>query len=212
MAPTFPVSNDGPRFLLLAVVGSLGAGIALAVCSHRARPMRPIPRSRCRATWASTLFARCKRCENIVVVAPIPKRRRRWWRRSDYSHERVAAFPPGAPVQFVITSAGPGEGKSLVAANLLTLLRRSRRPGAADRRRHPPRPIACAVRCAAAPRPGRHPDGRRRCLGDAAPHHARESTPTPSGSRRQRGPEHCLSELVVDAARQGPAALRRHHH
>jgi capsular exopolysaccharide synthesis family protein len=112
------------------------------------------------------------------------------------------AFPRGTQVQLVISSAGPGEGKSLVAANLSlcfaeagikTLLidgdiRRGqlhalfgveRRPGLVDVLMDSVSPDLTLRRTS-------HP-----CL-----------TLMASGSRRQRGPEHLGSEAVRDLLNQ----------
>jgi capsular exopolysaccharide synthesis family protein len=116
--PTGPSSNPGPRLFLMAVVGSIGAGIALALLRDRLDRHFRHPEQ---ATMEL----------GLTIVGTVPK-----FRTNRKGELNVAAmsqvvesfralrlsvrhhFPHDQPAVFCVSSPGTGEGKSLVSSNL----------------------------------------------------------------------------------------------
>lgn len=116
--PAFPTSNDGPRFFLMAVLASIAAGIGLALLRDRMD-------RRFRYPDQATVDL------GLPIVGTVPNLRVNRRGRlhlaamsqvvESFRTLRLAVryrFQPGQPVVVCVSSAGAGEGKSLVSSNL----------------------------------------------------------------------------------------------
>ncbi len=117
IAPLKPTKNTVPMVVLLAVLGGLGAGVGLALLLDR------FDRRVRYGDQAMTEFG-------LVIAGAVPRMPKRGIHSG--SPEQVLQFVesfrtlrmhvmqslPGQPVRVAVTSAAPGDGKSLVSANL----------------------------------------------------------------------------------------------
>lgn len=116
--PTRPSSNTAPRIILMGVAGSIGFALALAVLLDRIDRRFRYPEQ---ATHDLGL--------TILGAVPVIRRETRGLRSPAETAQIVEAFrsirlnlshsfPGGEPITVTITSPSPGDGKSLIAANL----------------------------------------------------------------------------------------------
>lgn len=116
--PTVPSSNQGPRLFMMAVVAGIGAGLALALLRDRMDRRFRYPEQ---ATYELGLAI-------IGTVPSLSFKRKGGLSVSAMSQVvesfrtlRLAVryhFTPGQSIVLCVSSAGPGEGKSLVSSNL----------------------------------------------------------------------------------------------
>lgn len=116
--PTRPSSNTAPRIILMGVAGSIGFALALAVLLDRLDKRFRYPEQ---ATHELGL--------TILGAVPVIRRESRGVRSPVETAQIVEAFrsirlnlahsfPGGEPIVVTITSPSPGDGKSLISANL----------------------------------------------------------------------------------------------
>ncbi len=117
-APLVPSSQSGPRLFVLGIIASLALGVALAI-------LRDLVDRRFRYPDQATVDL------GLTIAGTVPKFRAN--RRGDLSITSQSQivesfrtlrlgvrhyFPANEPVVVAVTSPGPGEGKSLVSANI----------------------------------------------------------------------------------------------
>jgi succinoglycan biosynthesis transport protein ExoP len=122
VVPQRPVKNTGPRVILVALLGSLGLGVVGAVLLDRADPRVRYP-------------VQVSREMGLAILGALPhlKSRRNDGNDGGRPREDVAqlvealrgvclnlvhAYGAAGPMLVTITSPGPGDGKSFLAANL----------------------------------------------------------------------------------------------
>jgi polysaccharide biosynthesis transport protein len=117
VVPSAPSRNTKPRIMLMALLGGLGLGLALAVLFDRLDRRLRYPEQ---ATDEL----------GLPIIGTVPKVPTTTRDVDDESSAQVVEafrtirlniltlFDPSAPVVFTITSPGAGEGKSLISSNL----------------------------------------------------------------------------------------------
>jgi capsular exopolysaccharide synthesis family protein len=119
VAPTKPSSNQAPRIILLGFLASLGAGIGLAILLDRLDKRFRYPEQASSELGLSILGA----------IPAIPQSRNGRPVPHDEMQQVIEAFrsvrlnlahsfAPDTPICLTVSSPNPGDGKSLVAANL----------------------------------------------------------------------------------------------
>jgi len=118
VAPQFPSSNTAPRLMLMAIVGSLGAAIVLALLLDRFDRRFRYPDQATRELGLDVLAAvprirkLRRRSANLEQAAQVVESFRAL--RLSVMH----AAGDTTPLTLTITSPSPSDGKSLVASNL----------------------------------------------------------------------------------------------
>ncbi|MGQ0702409.1 MAG: GumC family protein [Gemmatimonadales bacterium] len=116
--PTRPIGNEAPRIILMGLFASLGAGLALAVLLDRID-------KRFRYPEQSTELG----LTILGAIPAIPRPRNGKRIDTDEMQQVIEAFrsvrlnlahsyEPDSPICLTVTSPSPGDGKSLIAANL----------------------------------------------------------------------------------------------
>ena len=119
VAPSEPSSNQGPRIILLGFLASLGAGIGLAILLDRLDKRFRYPEQASSELGLSILGA----------IPAIPQSRNGRSVPHDDMQQVIEAFrsvrlnlahsfAPDTPICLTVSSPNPGDGKSLVSANL----------------------------------------------------------------------------------------------
>jgi polysaccharide biosynthesis transport protein len=116
--PQWPTQNTAPRIMMMALVGSFGAALFIAILLDRLDP-------RFRYINQATHDL------GLPILGVIPKiRRHRPGRRDPLADAQLVetfrslrlnvhyALPAGGPIALTVTSPGPSDGKSLVCSNL----------------------------------------------------------------------------------------------
>ncbi|MGQ0648287.1 MAG: polysaccharide biosynthesis tyrosine autokinase [Gemmatimonadaceae bacterium] len=122
VAPRRPTSDTSLQLIALAVIASLGAGIALALLLDRLDGRFRYPEQAVDELGLDILGA--------VPSYTAPRSQRRRLEQASQMIESFrslalavrSSFPPGSPVQLTITSPGPGDGKSTISINLANAL------------------------------------------------------------------------------------------
>jgi len=118
VAPMIPSSNTAPRLMLMAIVGSLGGALVLAILLDRIDRRFRYPDQATRELGLDVLAAvprirkLRRRTANLEQAAQVVEAFRAL--RLGVSH----AAGEGAPLTLTITSPSPNDGKSLVSSNL----------------------------------------------------------------------------------------------
>ncbi|HKR09330.1 MAG TPA: polysaccharide biosynthesis tyrosine autokinase [Gemmatimonadaceae bacterium] len=118
VSPTRPNSNDAPRLVILAFLASVAVGVALSLLHDRLDRVFRYPEEASRDLGLT-----------IAGTVPQLKASRRGTLQLETMSQAVESFrtlrlairydfPEDQPVVFSVTSPGPGDGKSLVSANL----------------------------------------------------------------------------------------------
>lgn len=118
VTPLRPSSNDAPRLVMMAFVASVGLAIALALLRDRLDKIFRYPEE-------------ASRDLGLTIAGTVPKLKssRRGTMQLETMSQAVESFrtlrlavrydfPGNEPVVVSVTSPGPGDGKSLVSANL----------------------------------------------------------------------------------------------
>lgn len=119
VAPTRPTSNQAPRIILMGLLASLGTGLALAVLLDRMDKRFRYPEQASSELGLTILGA----------IPAIPRSRNGRPVPQDEMHQVIEAFrsvrlslahsfEPNTPICLTVSSPSPGDGKSLVSANL----------------------------------------------------------------------------------------------
>lgn len=118
ITPLRPSSDDAPRFLLLAVVASIGVAIGIALLHDRLDSVFRYPEEATRDL-------------GLTIAGTVPKFKAK--RGGTFQLETMSQaiesfrtlrlairydFPGSEPIVLSVTSPGPGDGKSLVSSNL----------------------------------------------------------------------------------------------
>ena len=117
--PTRPVGNEAPRIILMGVMASLGAGFALAILLDRMDKRFRYPEQVSNDLGLTILGA----------IPGIPKPRNGHKVKAENMHQVIESFrsvrlnlahsyDSDSPICFTVSSPSPGDGKSLVSANL----------------------------------------------------------------------------------------------
>ncbi|HXE58867.1 MAG TPA: polysaccharide biosynthesis tyrosine autokinase [Gemmatimonadales bacterium] len=117
VAPKTPTSNTAPRIMLMAFLGSLGAAVALAILLDQLDKRFRYPEQVSQELGLAILgavpsFDRSRVKQDPEEMAQVSEAFRTI--RLNLAHSYGAA----GPVMLTVTSPGPGDGKSLISANL----------------------------------------------------------------------------------------------
>lgn len=116
--PTRPSSNTAPRIIFMGVAGSIGFALVLAILLDRIDKRFRYPEQVSHELGLT-----------ILGAVPVIRRESRGLRSPTETAQIVEAFrsirlnlshsfPSGQPIVVTVTSPGPGDGKSLISANL----------------------------------------------------------------------------------------------
>ncbi|MBC7897242.1 MAG: polysaccharide biosynthesis tyrosine autokinase, partial [Cytophagaceae bacterium] len=122
VAPRRPSSDTTVSLIAMAVIASLGAGIALAILFDRLDGRFRYPEQAVNDLGLDIIGA--------VPSYTAPRSQRARLEQASQMIESFrslalsvrASFPPGSPVQLTISSPGPGDGKSTISINLANAL------------------------------------------------------------------------------------------
>jgi capsular exopolysaccharide synthesis family protein len=122
VAPRRPTSDTSIGIIAMAVLASLGAGLALALLLDRLDGRFRYPDQAVSELGLDILGA--------VPSYTAPRSQRMRLEQASQLIESFrslalsvrSSFPPGSPVQLTVTSPGPGDGKSTIAINLANAL------------------------------------------------------------------------------------------
>ncbi|MCC6316230.1 MAG: polysaccharide biosynthesis tyrosine autokinase [Gemmatimonadaceae bacterium] len=122
VAPRLPTSDTTLSLIAMAVIASLGAGVALAILLDRLDGRFRYPEQAVNDLGLDIVGA--------VPSYTAPRSQRARLEQASQMVESFrslalsvrASFPPGTPVQLTVSSPGPGDGKSTISINLANAL------------------------------------------------------------------------------------------
>lgn len=124
LPPPRPTSNEGPRFLLLAILASLGTAIGVALFHDRLDPRFRYPEQATHelglaiAGVVPRIRTATNGADQLEMLSQLVEAFRALRLAVSYD------FPADAPVVLAVSSPSADDGKSLVAANLATAFAR----------------------------------------------------------------------------------------
>lgn len=118
VAPLRPSSNTAPRLLMMAIMGSLGAAVVIALLLDRFDRRFRYP-EQATAEMGLTIFGAVPNVPRAHRSRPDPEQAAQIVESfRSIRLNLLHAFPEDSPVFVTVSSPGPGDGKSLISSNL----------------------------------------------------------------------------------------------